>query len=127
MSVKNIFTVLSALLVFVFVLVIYPSMNQSVYAEQTKFSGNKNQLMSLQDATNLTKTYRINIESTDLLVHYFGKTNIDKALMQPGCVKVHVYYGKYQDGKTGYLIFGVDKKGNETLAAIPPYCPSCLK
>jgi hypothetical protein len=125
MSVKNIFTILSALLVFVFVLVLYPSMNQSVYAEQTKFSGSKNQLTPLHGATTLTKIYRIPIESTALLVQYFGKPAIEKALLQPGSVSVHVYYGKDQDGNTGYLIFGVDNRGNETLAAIPPLCPNC--
>jgi hypothetical protein len=112
MSIKNIFTVLSILFIFAFVLVIYPSMNQSARAEQTKFKG----------ASNLTKIFRINIESTAMLIHYFGKAPVDKALMQPGCVIVHVYYGKNKDGKAGYLFFGVDKTGNETLASIVPNC-----
>jgi hypothetical protein len=125
MSTRKIITTILILSIFTIALFIYPSMNQSVRAEQIKFSGQKNQMMTLQDAASLTKTYRINTESTAMLIQYFGKDIIEKALAQPGRVKVHVYYGKNQDGKSGFMIFGVDKKGNETIASIVPVCPKC--
>ena len=126
MSIKRIVVTVSILSIFVFALFIYPSMNQSVRAEQIMFSGQKNQMMTLQDAASLTKVYRINTESTAALIQYFGKDAIGKALAQPGCVKVHVYYGKNHQVKSGFIIFGVDKKGNETFASlvITP-CPKC--
>ena len=125
MSTRKIITTILILSIFTIALFIYPSMNQSVRAEQIKFSGQKNQMMTLQDAASLTKIYRINTESTAVLIQYFGKDVIEKALAHPGCVKVHAYYGKNQDGKSGFMIFGVDKKGNETIASMVPACPKC--
>jgi hypothetical protein len=127
MSTRKIITTILILSIFAIALFIYPSMNQSVRAEQIKFSGHNNQMMTLQDVTSLTKIYRINTESTAMLIQYFGKDAVEKALAQPGCVKVHVYYGKNQDGKSGFMIFGVDNKGNETIASLIPTCLGCNK
>ena len=105
MSLKKIVVTISILSIIVIALFIYPSMNQSVRAEQIKYSGHEKQVMTLQDATTLTKVYRFNTESTAILIQYFGKEVVEKALALPGSVKVHVYYGKNQDGKSGFLIF----------------------
>jgi len=125
MSTRKIITTILILSIFAITLFIYPSMNQSVRAEQIKFSGHKNQMMTLQDAASLTKIYRINTESNAMLVSYFGKDAVEKALAQPGCVQVHAYYGKNQESKSGFLIFGADKKGYETIAMFVPTCTGC--
>jgi hypothetical protein len=125
MSTKIIFTAISILSVLVIALFIYPSMNQSVRAEQIKVTGRTNQMLPLQDAASMTKLYRINTESHAMLINYFGKDAVGRALAQPGCVQVHVFYGKNKDGMSGYILFGVDKKGNETIASIVPSCPKC--
>jgi hypothetical protein len=121
MSLKKIVFGISTIVLF-----IYPSMNQSVRAEEIKFTDRSSHLMTLQDAVNLTKIYRINVESNAMLVSYFGKDAVGKALAQPGCVKVHVYYGKNKDGKAMFIIYGVDRSGNETIASlVPTPCPKC--
>jgi hypothetical protein len=120
MSLKKIVVTISAIILF-----IYPSMNQSVRAEEMKYTGRSSHMMTLQDAASLTKIYRINVESNAMLISYFGKDIIAKVLAQPGCDQVHVYYGMNKDGKSLFMLFGVDKKGNEMLASLLPTCLKC--
>jgi hypothetical protein len=123
MSIRHIVVIISFLIIST--TIILPSMSTSIRAEETKITNRSSHIMTLQDAASLTKLYRINTESTAMLVQYFGKDAVDKALTQPGCVQVRVYYGKGQEGKSGYLIYGVDKKGNEMIASLIPVCPAC--
>jgi len=105
------------------VLFISPSINQPIRAEQAQSGVNK--VLTAQDATSLTKIYRINTESKDMLIHYFGKEAVDKALAQPGCIGLRMYYGMDKNGTRGLILVGVDKKGNETFAGTPVVCPAC--
>jgi hypothetical protein len=125
MSIKKIVVTISILSIFALALIIYPSMNQSVRAEQVSFAGYKNQSISFQEAKGLLKTYERIAASDAVIAQYFGKDIVDKALAQPGCVGVRMYYGNRQDGSRGLILIGVDKKGNETIASIVPSCLGC--
>jgi hypothetical protein len=125
MSIKKIVVTIAILSIFAIALFIYPSMNQSVRAEQVNFAGYKNQSISFQEAKGLIKTYERIAASDAVIAQYFGKDIVDKILAQPGCVGVRMYYGK-----PGVIIIGVDKYGKEIVTGVlampiticPPYC-----
>jgi hypothetical protein len=130
MSIKKIVVTVSILSLFAIALFIYPSMNQSVRAEQVNFAGYKNQSISFQEVKELIKTYERIAASDAVIAQYFGKDIVDKILAQPGCVGVRMYYGKHTNGKPDVIIVGVDIKGNDMLSGVlalptlpcPPIC-----
>jgi ABC-type dipeptide/oligopeptide/nickel transport system permease subunit len=130
MYIKKIVVTVSILSIIAIALFIYPSMNQSVRAEQVNFTGYKNQSISFQEAKGLLKTYERIVASDAVIAQYFGKEIVDKILAQPGCVGVRMYYGKHANGKPGVLIIGVDKYGKDMVTGVlagptmvcPPYC-----
>jgi hypothetical protein len=132
MSTKKIFVTVAILSIFAIALFIYPSMNQSVRAEQVNFSGYKNQSISFQEAKGLIKTYERIAASDAVIAQYFGKDIVDKVLAQPGCVGVRMYYGKHANGKPGVIFVGVDKYGKDMVPVVlagpvgicPPFCGS---
>lgn len=118
--------IFSAMFIAVIVLSVFPLMNQSVRAEQTKYFRTQKQTLSFQDIKHITTKYRLNIQSMTSMKRYFGNDVIEKALAIPGSVDVRAYYGKDQNGKGRFLFYGVDRNGYETLATIaPPPCPKC--
>jgi hypothetical protein len=130
MSSKKIVVTISILSIFAIALFIYPSMNQSVRAEQVNSAGYKNQIISIQEAKGLLKTYDRITASDAVIAQYFGKDIVDKILAQPGCIRVRMYYGKHTNGKPGMIIMGVDKSGKDMVTGVlampviicPPYC-----
>ncbi len=130
MSMKKIAIAAAILVLFVIVLFMFPSVNQSVGAEQSSFAGYGKHSMTLPDAIGLTKVYRFTNASDVVLSHYLGKGAFEKVLAQPGCVGLRVYYGKNKDGSPVYVIVGVDKTGNDIVSSAfslltkicPPYC-----
>ena len=121
MSIKKIVTVISILVISVIILIIYPSTDKSVNAGQSTLT---------KEVPALTNLHRITVSSNDVLVHYFGKDIVDKTMKQPGCVGVRMYYGKNVNGKSGFVIVGVDKNGSDLVPVViagpldicPPYC-----
>jgi hypothetical protein len=130
MSIKKIVVTIAILSIFAIALIIYPSMNQSVRAEQVNSAGYKNQSISFQEAKGLLKTYERIAASDAVIAQYFGKDIVDKILAQPGCVGVRMYYGKHANGKPGVIFVGVDKNGKNIISNVlagpviicPPYC-----
>jgi ABC-type dipeptide/oligopeptide/nickel transport system permease subunit len=130
MSIKKIVVTIAILSIFAIALFIYPSMNQSVRAEQVNFAGYKNQSISFQEAKGLIKTYERIAASDAVIAQYFGKDIVDKILAQPGCVGVRMYYSKHANGKPGVIFVGVDKNGKDIISGVlagptiicPPYC-----
>jgi hypothetical protein len=130
MSIKKIVVTISILSIFAIALFIYPSINQSVRAEQVNFPGYKNQSISFQEAKGLLKTYERIAASDAVIAQYFGKDLVDKIFAQPGCVGVRMYYGKHANGKPGVIIVGVDKYGKDIVTGVlamptaicPPLC-----
>lgn len=65
------------------------------------------------NAATLTNAHSVSVSSDAVLAHYFGKDVVEKTMKQPGCVGVRTYYGKRADGKSGFVIVGIDKNGND--------------
>ncbi|MCX6121189.1 MAG: hypothetical protein NTX44_06180 [Ignavibacteriales bacterium] len=121
MSIKKFVTVISILALSIVLLIIYPSTDKSVNAGPSK---------SIKDVPSLANLHRITVSSNDVLVHYFGKDVVDKTMKQPGCAGVRMYYGKNVNGKSGFVIVGIDKNGKDMVPVViagpldvcPPYC-----
>jgi hypothetical protein len=121
MSIKRIFAVTSVLAISVIMLFVYPSTDKSINAGQSNLK---------QDVTALANAHRISVSSEDVLVHYFGKDVVEKTMKQSGCVGVRMYYAKHANGRSGFVIVGVDKYGKDMVPTIlagpadvcPPWC-----
>ena len=110
MSIKRIFAVASVLAGSVIMLFVYPSTANSM--------DNQNSIETIQNGTVLTNVHQISVSSEAVLVHYFGKDVVEKIMKQPGCVGVRIYYGKHADGKSGFVIVGVDKNGRAMVPTV---------
>jgi hypothetical protein len=112
-------------------LLVLPLFENPLGAEQSKYSGNEDHKISIEEATGLTRAYRISAPSDAVLGHYFGKKALVEALAQPGCVGARIYYGKHKDGSPALVVVGVDSRGNDMTAGVtlqrtmpcPPACP----
>jgi hypothetical protein len=132
MSIRKIVVTTSILTVFAIALFIYPSIDQSISAEQSKFSGHEEHQIALPEATGLTKAFRLTTTSDAVLAQYFGKDALEKTLAQYGCVGLRMYYGKHKDGSPTIVIVGVDNKGEDMTSGLicqrarpcPPLCPT---
>ena len=121
MSTKRIVAVISVIALSVIMLFVYPSTEKSMYAGQLK---------STQKVTTLTNVHQITVSSNDVIAQYFGKGIVEKIMKQPGCVAVRMYYGKHANGKSGFIIVGVDKNGKDMVSTVlagptricPPDC-----
>jgi hypothetical protein len=137
MSIRKIFLPVALLLLAIALLLIYPSMNRPVSAEQSKYTGNEDHNISLQEAMEITKAFQVTASSETVIAHYFGKKALEEALAQPGCVGVRMYYAKHKDGSPTLVIVGVNHDGNDMTKGqilqrawgCPPDCsiPSGLK
>ena len=86
-----------------------------------------NHLISLEQAVQMTTTYRENKErilqeefqGMDLLAkaETFDRAAFDKLLAQEGCEQVRIYYGMDEALKVHAVIVGVDATGNDLLPA----------
>jgi len=104
MSTKRILVGISIFALSVIVFIAYPSTDKTINAGQS---------ITSQGAAALTNIHGVTISSDDVLIHYFGKDVVEKTMNQPGCVGVRTYYGKRSDGKSGFVIVGVDKYGTD--------------
>jgi hypothetical protein len=131
MSIRTILISAAAVLFLLAALFLYPSINRPINAEQSKFTGNENHRITLQEAMDLTKAFQVSASSDAVIAHYFGKKALEEALTQPGCTGLRMYYAKHKDGSPTLVIVGVDHDGNDMTGGItlqltipcPPDCP----
>ena len=127
MSIKKIVAAVSILAALMIALINYPSMNQSVKADQLNYVSLKN-IVVLQQTTGLSNIHMLNVDSK-LLTKYYSN-EIQKVMSQPGCVAVRVYFGTPKEGKSRLIFVGVDKYGKDIVSGVlagpapkcPPYC-----
>jgi len=131
MSTRKIVLSAAAVLFILAALFIYPSINRPISAEQSKFTGNEDHKITLQEAMDLTKAFQVSASSDAVIAHYFGKKALEEALTQPGCTGLRMYYAKHKDGSPTLVIVGVDHDGDDMTKGItlqrtipcPPDCP----
>ncbi|MCC6371211.1 MAG: hypothetical protein IT236_09425 [Bacteroidia bacterium] len=92
------------------------------------FTGNEDQAITLQEASELTANYR-NAHPGQTLGGYFGRKILTDLLAQPNCVGVRVYYANKADGSDQLVVVGVDANENDLFEGLigdksflsPPY------
>ena len=125
MSSKSVILILTLFSIIAFGLFIYPSINQTLRAEQSKFIDQSRIVNLHQEANMYSKKYLIQSDAQALTIKMIDKKFIAKALSLPGSVSVRIYYAKNSEGKSIFLIYGVDRNGKEMIASISPTCPGC--
>jgi hypothetical protein len=127
MSIHRIILLAAAVLFLLAALFLYPSINRPISAEQSKYSGNENHNISLQEAMDLTEAFQVSASSDAVIAHYFGKKSLEEALTQPGCAGLRMYYAKHKDGSPTLVIVGVNHNGDDmttgTILQLTILCP----
>ena len=85
MSIQKIILSAAAVLFLLAALFLYPSINRPISAEQSKYTGNENHNISLQEAMDLTEAFQVSASSDAVIAHYFGRKSLEETLSQPGC------------------------------------------
>lgn len=95
-----------------------------------KYTGKENHMISLVEASILTRTYREAVERGTIKGNFFGRKIFERILSQDGCVGIRSYFASYDDGSPTMVHVGVDDTGNDMIYGIlgdggfpcPPLC-----
>jgi hypothetical protein len=95
-----------------------------------QFTGNEDHKISLEDASRLTKNYRLGVGSGAQLGGFFGKTAIKAIIDQDECVGLRIYYALLDNGQPTFVLCGVKSDGDDIIAGelaeivkpCPPFC-----
>lgn len=80
---------------------------------QTSFSGQEGEFVSIEYAMNLTANYRSAAGPDPRHCHFFGREMLQAILDHPACMGVRVYYGYNDDQQQEMLLVGTDANGND--------------
>lgn len=94
------------------------------------FTGKENHLVTVAEASQLTRSYREATEAGAMKGAFFGAGIFRKILAQDGCVGIHVYHGVHNDGSPTFVLVGIDEYGFDLLSGTvgqmsfpcPPWC-----
>jgi hypothetical protein len=103
---------------------------QPVKRSKEIFTGNENHYVTLAEASQLTRNYRISMKEGEAKGAYFGGDIFRKILTQLGCVGVRIYFGMHDDGTQTFVLVGVDEYGFDLISGTigqmamlcPPWC-----
>lgn len=103
---------------------------QTVKRSKAVFTGNENHYVTLAEASQLTRNYRISMKEGEAKGAYFGGGIFKKILSQSGCVGVRIYFGMHDDGTQTFVLVGVDEYGFDLISGTigqmamlcPPWC-----
>ncbi|MBI4429906.1 MAG: hypothetical protein HY562_12405 [Ignavibacteriales bacterium] len=95
-----------------------------------KYTGKENHMISLVEASILTRTYRESEERGAVKGNFFGRYIFERILAQDGCVGIRSYFAAYDDGSPTLVHVGIDENGNDMIYGVlgdggfpcPPFC-----
>lgn len=85
--------------------------SQSDSAIGLSFPGTEAQLISLAEASRLTRNFRDSIQGSITKGGFFGRKIFHRILSQPGCVGIHIYFARREDGRQTFVLAGIDAFG----------------
>jgi hypothetical protein len=99
-------------------------------AQERKFTGNENHMISLDVATRYVQNFSKKPTAPTIKGGYFGRNIFERILSQDGCVGIRCYYAKTDSGESTLVLVGVDSTGNdlvqgtlgESIIPCPPWC-----
>lgn len=92
------------------------------------FTGKENHQISLEEASELTRSFREN-HPNETIAEFFGKETVLAILNQPNCVGIRIYYGQEPgNGQKHLVLVGADSNQNDLyLGLIAERAMSCPK
>ncbi len=96
------------------------------------FTGDEDHSISLEEAAELTKNYRVSAGAGAFLGGYVGKSAVLEILNQGSCRGLRIYNATSDTGEPTFVLVGVNSSGDdltggvlaEFVSACPPYCPA---
>lgn len=96
------------------------------------FTGKEDHSISLEDAGELTRSYRDESKTGAIIAEFFGKEALQRMLNQQGCVGIRCYYGKKADGSPALVLVGANENEDDIIdgeiaeagSSCPPSCAS---
>jgi hypothetical protein len=94
------------------------------------FDGKEGEQISLEEAEQMTATYRDSEHAWGTPCHFFGKDIINSILGQTGCVGIRMYHAIDQEGNKQMVLVGVSSDQTDMYNGIladrslpcPTYC-----
>lgn len=81
-------------------------------------TGNESEIITLQEAIDMTSTYDAKSASSAVKAHLFGKTKLMELLNQEDCVAMRAYYGIDEMGQQQLVLVGVTAEGKDLYNGI---------
>jgi hypothetical protein len=96
------------------------------------YTGLEDHSISIEDASALTRNYRMQAGAGAIKGGFFGRAAIEQVLSQEGVVGIRYYYAKENNDRPVLIVVGVDENGKdlyegfvcERAVPCPPYCGS---
>lgn len=94
------------------------------------FTGLEDHTISIDDASELTRNYRMSAGKGAIKGGFFGRAAIEQVLAQEGVVGIRYYYAKENNGRPVMIMVGVDEFGKDLVDGFlaersvpcPPFC-----
>ena len=94
------------------------------------YTGMEDHTISIEDASALTRNYRMQAGKGAIKGGFFGRAAIEQVLSQEGVVGIRYYYAKENNERPVLILVGVDEFGKdlyegfvcERAMPCPPYC-----
>ena len=94
------------------------------------FTGLEDHTISIDDASELTRNYRMSAGKGAIKGGFFGRAAIEQVLNQEGVVGIRYYYAKENNGRPVMIMVGVDEFGKDLVDGFiaersipcPPFC-----
>jgi hypothetical protein len=94
------------------------------------FTGLEDHSISIDDASELTRNYRMSAGKGAIKGGFFGRAAIEQVLSQEGVVGIRYYYAKENNGRPVMIMVGVDEFGKDLVDGFlaersvpcPPFC-----
>ncbi len=91
-----------------------------------KFDPNAGSLIPLEEAAEMTRTYR-DLNPDDTIAHYFSREIIDELLRDNSLVGIRMYYGLDPNNEKAkeLILVGVDRDGNDVTSKVADKGTKC--
>ena len=94
------------------------------------FTGLEDHTISIDEASELTRNYRMSAGKGAIKGGFFGRAAIEQVLSQEGVVGIRYYYAKEHNGRPVMIMVGVDEFGKDLVDGFlaersvpcPPFC-----
>ncbi len=102
----------------------------AVKLETKVFSGKENHFVTLAEASEYTRNYRMSMKEGDSKAVFYASSIFRKILAQSDCAGIRLYYGLHSDGSPTTVLVGVNEYGYDLLSGVvgqrampcPPWC-----